>query len=941
MKEAEFKAWLAASGAASENARNVRAYAVRTIEKNLARLGLPHGDLDEAWAADRLEATIARLKGLRAEARAGGEGYRHLMPNSDNPPGRLSSWISWVRQYGRFLAGEPPRAARDADRIRQYVLETYIEAAREAGHATVEVVVRDVNAALGLDEAWPNICQALRGRTFLEQAEVPPPEQIGADQSSATRFHFDLGGRQMSRPALEAMKRRFLELCPDFQSFRAPGAIWAGREKAYKVAAAERVREALAGDPEDVTLGRKVFEVLKTASKDGPLVRWQTEDAVVKTGLGDEFHAILGRLLRAATPTTEALAEAERALAELRNRGAKDLTWGERVNILTATLAMVRPDSMAPFKVSRINDAWQRLTGTRLFVEKGAGIAADYARLAEGFAEIEAVMRDSWRWEPQDWLDLQGFLWIATDDSSAPPGPDPIPELSMPQPPVNLILYGPPGTGKTFATAAEAVRLCGEAVPEDRAALMAVYRRLVDEGRIAFVTFHQSMSYEEFIEGLRPATGAEEEAMPDSPPAAGFHLRVEDGIFKRLALKAMADRDPRHEGAALDRSRRVIRIGLTGANWSEKLNRAIREGRVEWPHGGAHDWSPLEFESWDAIKDLRKRDEPELLGNHPKIYGTWVFRNIEVGEYVALTAGHNRIVAFGELAGDYGYDPSARDEMQRHCRKVRWLWQDPEGIPREAVYPTPFTTFHTAYPLNPERIDWGGLEHVVFGEEVADRPAAVRRPYVLIIDEINRANMSKVFGELITLIEPDKRLGMDNGLRLVLPYSKTAFGVPANLHIIGTMNTADRSIALLDTALRRRFTFRELMPDPEQLPADVEGIDLQRLLARINARIEYLFDREHQIGHAYFIGCTCRTDVDAVMRHKVIPLLAEYFFEDWARIAAVLGDLTPYDGPIRGGFLVRALLPPPPGFEDDAAPRWHWRIRSEAEGFDYAQLAAP
>lgn len=186
MKEAEFKAWLAESGAASENARSVRAYAIRTIEKNLEQLGLSHRDLDQAWAADRFEALIARLKELRTEARAGGESYRHLMPNSDNPLGRLSSWISWTRQYGRFLAGEPPQSARDADRIRQFVLETYIEAAREEGRPTVDVVVRDVNSALGLDQAWPNICQALRGRTFLEQAEVPPPEQIGADQSPAS-----------------------------------------------------------------------------------------------------------------------------------------------------------------------------------------------------------------------------------------------------------------------------------------------------------------------------------------------------------------------------------------------------------------------------------------------------------------------------------------------------------------------------------------------------------------------------------------------------------------------------------------------------------------------------------------------------------------------------------------------------------------------------------
>jgi 5-methylcytosine-specific restriction protein B len=154
------------------------------------------------------------------------------------------------------------------------------------------------------------------------------------------------------------------------------------------------------------------------------------------------------------------------------------------------------------------------------------------------------------------------------------------------------------------------------------------------------------------------------------------------------------------------------------------------------------------------------------------------------------------------------------------------------------------------------------------------------------------------------------------------------------------MNTADRSIALLDTALRRRFTFRELMPDPAVLPSDIDGIDLRKLLRTINDRIEYLFDREHQIGHAYFTACRSRADVDEVMRHKVIPLLAEYFFEDWAKIAAVLGDLDSREGLVTGGFLKRSVLKAPPGFEDgDAVPRFRWEVRSVDEGFDYVKLA--
>lgn len=236
-KEVDYKAWLEQGGAQTEAGRNSRAYAIRTIEKNLAALGMPFKDLDEAWEGDRFVALRARLKQMRDDARSGGQDYRLLMPDSENPHNRLANWGSWLGQYGRFLAGELPGSSKDADRIRQYVLEHYIEPAREDGRGQVEVLVREVNAALGLYQAWPNICQALKGRIFQDLAQVPPPEQIGADQSSATVFSFDVRGRRISRPALEKLRIRFLALCPDFRSFVEPGTGWAHGEKAYKVAA--------------------------------------------------------------------------------------------------------------------------------------------------------------------------------------------------------------------------------------------------------------------------------------------------------------------------------------------------------------------------------------------------------------------------------------------------------------------------------------------------------------------------------------------------------------------------------------------------------------------------------------------------------------------------------------------------------------------------------
>ena len=201
--------------------------------------------------------------------------------------------------------------------------------------------------------------------------------------------------------------------------------------------------------------------------------------------------------------------------------------------------------------------------------------------------------------------------------------------------------------------------------------------------------------------------------------------------------------------------------------------------------------------------------------------------------------------------------------------------------------------------------------------------------HVLVIDEINRANISKVLGELVTLLEEDKRKGRPNEVAVTLPYSGEKFTLPVNLHILGTMNTADRSIALLDTALRRRFHFEEIPPEPKLLE-HIDGIDLPGVLRKINERLEWLVDRDHVVGHAWLMEAQTKEQVDRIMRGKIIPLIAEYFHEDWSKVRAVLGG--------GSGFVERTELEAPPGEWGDGEKRYRWTIKEKFSSDAYGEL---
>ena len=406
-------------------------------------------------------------------------------------------------------------------------------------------------------------------------------------------------------------------------------------------------------------------------------------------------------------------------------------------------------------------------------------------------------------------------------------------------------------------------------------------------------------------------------------------------MFKRISERARLDPADKGASARLNRSARVFKVALGRRNGEEeKIRFGLNKKLIHIGWGGDIDWSEERFENFNEIfSEWRSKKDPEATGYNGNIVMTFAFRAwMQIGDYIVVSDGRDRIQAFGEVTGEYYFDPEA--EFHPHRREVKWYWRDEGGTERDRFYPNPFRQ-HSVYKLDQSLIDWEALEGIVYGNETP-RASDSARGHVLIIDEINRANISKVFGELITLLETDKRVGMENEIRLTLPYSKKAFGVPANLHIIGTMNTADRSIALLDTALRRRFIFRELMPDPLILSINVGGINLQKLLTTINERIEHLFDREHQIGHAYFTGCTTSDDVEEVMRYKVIPLLAEYFYEDWSKVAAVLGDV---QGATKTHFLEAKKLSAPAGFAEDelGGEKLRWSVKTE---LDFSEFVA-
>ena len=434
--------------------------------------------------------------------------------------------------------------------------------------------------------------------------------------------------------------------------------------------------------------------------------------------------------------------------------------------------------------------------------------------------------------------------------------------------PLNQILYGPPGTGKTYNTVATSVAIIQNKTSKeikniDRDIVKSDFDLLSKKNQILFTTFHQSMSYEDFIEGIKPKLVSDSDQETDE-----ITYEVSAGIFKHAVARA-----------AYNSYREYHKVGTSKYTFSQLYDAFIelaKEKIIKQDHLICETKTGLFVEIYkvnknDSIKarakgSLASHVAPLTKENLQKLYDT--YKSIK------------EINSLQEIREVVGVSPRTTEFYA--------VFKSLLIFEKAAFNPTIENEELLTLELSDDEII-RQFDSGVFND-MSRKHGGTSSPVVLIIDEINRGNVSAIFGELITLLEEDKRLGMKNELLITLPYSKNKFSVPSNLYVIGTMNTADRSVEALDSALRRRFSFIEMMPDYDlqELNTDLK-INLSQVLKEINQRIEILLDREHQIGHSYFINIRTEADLLNAFENKIIPLLQEYFYNDYDKIGLILG----------------------------------------------------
>lgn len=368
-----------------------------------------------------------------------------------------------------------------------------------------------------------------------------------------------------------------------------------------------------------------------------------------------------------------------------------------------------------------------------------------------------------------------------------------------------IILHGAPGTGKTYSSSEIAVKLIDGNVPSDRAELMKRYKELVDKEQIFFTTFHQSMDYEEFVEGIKPNT------LNDN-----IIYELEDGIFKKACYSTK----------------------------TAGLNKTSIE------------------KAWNEFKEDLISKEIRFDSNNNNIGKITLKTKTNIDFY--LTTDKNDNVK---------YKPSTQNPNNEEWRHIR-----------ASLFGLYNKTYESALSYTEPL-----LQYLKVNYNLSDAIENNKSPVVLIIDEINRGNISKIFGELITLLEVDKRKGKENEIEVILPYSKEKFSVPDNLYIIGTMNTADRSIGYIDYALRRRFAFISIKADKLAIENYYDNInknsDCKNNAINLFDKIKNLIDKnineefeadDIMIGHSYFMAQNFE-ELQNKLEYEIKPLLLEYF----------------------------------------------------------------
>lgn len=503
--------------------------------------------------------------------------------------------------------------------------------------------------------------------------------------------------------------------------------------------------------------------------------------------------------------------------------------------------------------------------------------------------------------------------------------------------PLNQILYGPPGTGKTYHTLNRTIAIIeGKSLDgiakEPRFDVKSRFNAYAKEGRVGVLTFHQSISYEDFIEGIKP------EIEEDEAGTRSVIYNLHDGVFKQLSIKASYELLNANEPKAAELKTEALTFD---DNWGKLVNN---------------------FE-----KQIDANKEIQLSTKNGKIYAVEVNDNGNIVLKHSTKSDKTYLVSYNRIKKLYHALPE-RQKLEQVSNLNKTIRNIIGGCNASAYYAVLMKLYEQRIETNPkekleESLDYEEQKSLVeksgyqFLHTLNKAELKPGKPFVLIIDEINRGNVSQIFGELITLIEDDKRMGNKEALEVTLPYSKQLYSIPNNLYIIGTMNTADRSVEALDTALRRRFSFVEMLPNPDLISPErmvwdlwwkyeltdnwedepwlTEERDLYKLLGaglllkmspeekeriwnemydngagsevfakvfsekslnfqftleKINKRLEKLLSRDHTIGHSFFLGISTEIELYNSFYNKIIPLLQEYFFGDYGKIGLVLGE---------------------------------------------------